>query len=118
MWKPVFLRDEVISLVVSNLLSIFAIRKEKEMNKLQHLFSKKGADHKQATAFATSHKRVENRNWPDMLGAWIMDEEDPKPELWLHLKHLSIRDGRGVSLPGWKRFARKTEGKSNSCSVK
>jgi len=62
------------------------------MNKLQRFFSKKGADHKQATAFATIHKRVENRKWPDMIATWIMDEEAPKPELWLLCDYVSMAE--------------------------
>lgn len=62
------------------------------MNKLQQLFSKKGADHERAAAVAANHKRVENRNWPDMIAVWIMDGKDPKPELWLLCDFVSMAE--------------------------
>ncbi|MBI5944090.1 MAG: hypothetical protein HY864_06960 [Chloroflexi bacterium] len=62
------------------------------MNKLQQFFSKKGAGHKHAAAFAAIRKRVENRNWPDMIAGWIMDEKDPKPELWLLCDFVSMAE--------------------------
>lgn len=62
------------------------------MNKLQQLFSKKGPDRKRAPAVAANRKRVENRNWPDMIAAWIMDAKDPKPELWLLCDFVSMAE--------------------------